>query len=70
MKYRQGGEIKVGDYVVEKVSSAMGRVQEINDRCGTLKIWHGGYYLGDVEVGFTTITRPKSIRPAEPEELI
>lgn len=73
MKYKNGTEISLGDHVVARATTrvnGIGRINEIDDKCGIVKIWWGGYYLGDIEVGFSTTARPKNIRPAEPEELI
>lgn len=70
MKYRQGGEIAVGDYVICKSSGGKGTVHSIDDKCGILKVCWEGYYFVGVRARFSSIVRPKSIRPAEPEELI
>ena len=68
MKYKQGGDISVGDWVKHKRTGMIGEVEELDPRCGML------YVRWDIKNkhfwNVSDVIRPKGIRPAEPEELI
>ena len=68
MKYKQGGDINVGDWVQRRDNGITGRVHSIDPKCGVLEV---GWSTSHAQFWKTAIiTRPKSIKPAEPEDLI
>ena len=67
MKYKQGGDISVGDWVKHKETEYLGEVLALDSKCGLAFVsWDSGGRYGI----HTDYTHPKSIIPAEPEELI